>query len=144
MRINRRTQEICLPHIFLTTELNISVGNARKPNKSESQGRLETYRDFPYVPKLKHRLGSRKEKHYALMCLSPNQQLNYTGAADISRKAGQKIERSYQYLYTTMGRQSLPVRSRQVSETNNFLEENEKEPRAAAAYYSQCPVLNTK
>lgn len=45
--INRRAQETCLPHIFLTTELNRSVGNARKPNKIKSQGNLENLQRLP-------------------------------------------------------------------------------------------------
>lgn len=93
--INRRAQEICLPPIFLTTELNMSVVNARKLNKIESQESLENYRNWQracmflrsntdWVTERKSTMG--------LMCLSPNQWLKHTGAADISRKAKNWIE----------------------------------------------------
>lgn len=44
--INRNTEIINLPHICLTTKLHMSVGNSRKLNQNESQGRLENLQTF--------------------------------------------------------------------------------------------------
>lgn len=61
-----------------------------------------------------------------LRCLSPDQRVSAKPQTQgvISMKTGRKMEERYQNLYTTMGRQIMPSKSRQISGKKKNFQKN--------------------